>query len=350
MKPTPLRRIALVGSAVLAYSGATALARRVRRRRGDHRVYILTYHEIGRGPHEPEGTVSARRFRSHLEYVKSRFDVVSLADAVSMLSQRSPLRRDCVAITFDDGYVGNHRHALPLLSEQRLPATVFVTTGFLDGRPLWFAAARGAFARLATGADALSPALRATLVQAFGGWPIDDDRDAVESMKRMRGEMRETVVAALLANAPGGSTPTQPLTWDDVRSLARGGIEIGSHTVTHPILSTIGADAQRSEIADSRRRIAEEVGREPRFFAYPNGGTSDFDLDTVRILKECGFEAACSTVQGPNVPGCDVFRLQRIGVGADPWHLLEARFSGLLDQHVRRRILAAPTAEPAALH
>ena len=60
MKATPLRRIALMGSAVLAYSGATKLARRVRHSRGDHRIYILTYHEVGEGPDEPEGTVSAR--------------------------------------------------------------------------------------------------------------------------------------------------------------------------------------------------------------------------------------------------------------------------------------------------
>jgi len=342
MKATPLRRIALMGSAVLAYSGATTLARRVRRRRGDHRIYILTYHEVGGGPEEPEGTISATRFHSHVRYLKSCFDVVSLADATAMLAEDTPLRNDCVAITFDDGYIGNRTYALPILSAESVPATVFVTTGFLDGSALWFDVARACFSRLRRGEDGLAPELVARLTHSFGSWPLPYESDIVERMKRMPGDERRLLVEALVSNLSGTPTYMQPLTWDDVRQMASAGIEIGSHTVTHPILSTIDAREQRDEIREAKRRIEQEIGHEPRFFAYPNGGDDDFTEETTAILKESGFEAACSTVQGSNTPGCDLFRLQRIGVGADPWHLLEARFSGLLDTSVRRRMMLEP--------
>ena len=120
--------------------------------------------------------------------------------------------------------------------------------------------------------------------------------------------------------------------------MAAAGIEIGCHTVSHPILATLGAEQQRSEVTRARDRIAAEIHRPVRLFAYPNGGTRDFTADTVGILKESGFDAACSMIRGANAPGSDRYELKRIGIGADPRHVLEARFCGMFDDGVRRRL------------
>jgi peptidoglycan/xylan/chitin deacetylase (PgdA/CDA1 family) len=120
--------------------------------------------------------------------------------------------------------------------------------------------------------------------------------------------------------------------------MAAAGIEIGCHTVSHPILSTLGAAQQRTEVTRARDRIVAEIDRPVRLFAYPNGSSRDFTPDTVAILKEAGFDAACSMIRGANAPGCDRYELKRIGVGADPRHVLEARFCGLFDDGVRRRL------------
>jgi peptidoglycan/xylan/chitin deacetylase (PgdA/CDA1 family) len=327
-----------VAAAALAYSGAAAALRWARKRRGDHRLYILAYHDVAR-EHEPEGTVSAARFRSHVRYLKQRFQVLPITDAVERLEQDEPLDRDYAVVTLDDGYLGNYEHAFPVLSEERVPATVFVTTGFLDGAPLWFDSARRCLADAAAYADRLPDELRDRLRATFGQWPpAAEDGDPAETLKRLPGRDRDLLVGALVRAAAPISPSLRPLTWEQVRRMAAGGVEIGCHTVSHPILSSLGAEEQRSEVVRARDRIAEETGRTPRFFAYPNGSAADFTAETMRILDECGFRAACSTIRGPNTPGCDLFQLKRIGIGADPEFVLDARFCGLFDDPMRRRM------------
>jgi peptidoglycan/xylan/chitin deacetylase (PgdA/CDA1 family) len=126
-----------------------------------------------------------------------------------------------------------------------------------------------------------------------------------------------------------------PLTWVQVRELAAYGVEIGCHTVTHPILASLSLERQREEIAGAKERIAQTVGKVPTLFAYPNGADSDFDDVTIGVLDDNGFEAACTTARGPNRPGDDPFRLKRISVGSDSPALLSARLCGMLDDNVR---------------
>jgi peptidoglycan/xylan/chitin deacetylase (PgdA/CDA1 family) len=346
MNRSPRKKLALAAAAAVTYSGAAGLLRSLRERRGDHRIYILAYHDVGTGPAEPEGTVAASRFREHVRYLKSRFAVVRMDEAVSMLAGHETLGRDHIVLTFDDGYVGNYEHALPVLTAEAVPAVVFVTTGFLDGTPLWFDVARKCLAHAAgAGAPLLSAELRGELVRAFGAWPPPADvEDTGEVLKRLPGRKRDALVAALVRENDGVRPSQRPLSWDQVRRMRDAGIEIGCHTVTHPILSTLGADEQQSEIAGGRDRIEAETGARPRYFAYPNGGSRDFDADTVRALEHSGFVAACSTVRGANVPGCDLFRLKRLGIGADPCFLLGARLCGLFDDGVRRFVGGRPAA------
>ena len=117
-----------------------------------------------------------------------------------------------------------------------------------------------------------------------------------------------------------------------------GGIEFGGHTVTHPILSQLPSELQKSEIVTCRQRIEQETGVPPVSFAYPNGSIKDYTKETTKIVRQAGYLAACTTRKGSNPPGCDRFALRRIGVGSDPTWVLEARLSGLFDEEVRNLI------------
>jgi peptidoglycan/xylan/chitin deacetylase (PgdA/CDA1 family) len=322
----------------LAYSGGAAVVRWLRHRRGDHRIYILAYHDVAaHDRHEAEGTLSGPRFRRQMLWVKQRYALISMTDAAAMLAENTRLERDYAVVTFDDGYAGNYEHAFPIIANERIPATIFLTTGFLDGEPLWFDGARRLLA-LATKKDgALTEELRARLRTVFGGWPPAEEEDLGEHLKKLSPAVRDQLLAAV-AGACGPVEPhLRPLTWEQVRHMAAAGIEIGCHTVSHPILSTLGAEQQRAEVTRARDRIAAEIDRPVRLFAYPNGGSRDFTADTVAILKDAGFDAACSMIRGANAPGCDRYELKRIGIGADPRHVLEARFCGMFDEGVRRR-------------
>ena len=332
MYTTSRRKLARLASAGLALTGAGALLRARRRAAGDYRLYVLAYHEVSGGP-EPEGTVNEDRFRRHLRILKDLFCIIPIDEAADMLRQGSHLTDDCIVITFDDGYLGNYRHAFEILKAERVPATVFVTTGFVDGQELWFERARRLLRNVRIEAAKRAPRAADALRAAFGSWPPNShDIDSLEILKRLPPAERDRLLDAAAQIATVPPSDTRPLTWAQAREMWSSGIEIGCHTVNHPILSTLEDAAQRVEIESAAQRIESMTGKRPRFFAYPNGGTRDFNEATVRALETSGFSAACTMVRGYNVPGCDPYRLKRIGVGADPGYVLRARLSGLFER------------------
>jgi peptidoglycan/xylan/chitin deacetylase (PgdA/CDA1 family) len=327
------RQAAWAAAAAFVASGGAALARRRRARRGDHRVFVREYHDVCGDGREPEGSVSAARFRRHVRFLARRFRVVSLGEAVARLAAPDPLDEDLVVITLDDGYAGNHAHAWPVLREAGVPAAVFVTTGFLDGGELWFDVAERCLAQ-ARADGVRDPELRAAIAR----WRTPGAREAVwRWLKGLGRPRRDAVLAELRAASPPVGAAARPLTWAQVRELHAAGIEIGCHTVSHPILATLPPDEQAAEIAGARDRLTAETGAAPTLFAYPNGAASDFTDDTVRLVRDAGFTAACTTVRASNRRGADLFRLGRLGVGAEPCVVLAARLAGLLDDAVRAR-------------
>ncbi|MCT2141084.1 polysaccharide deacetylase family protein [Dietzia cinnamea] len=120
------------------------------------------------------------------------------------------------------------------------------------------------------------------------------------------------VLAALEADLPPRSGDM--LSWDDVRRLHRWGVDIGAHTVHHPILANADDRTAAAEIVGSRDRIAAELGEVPRHFAYPNGGPSDFLDRDVTTVADAGFVSAVTTVEGINLADTDRFRLLRFNL------------------------------------
>jgi peptidoglycan/xylan/chitin deacetylase (PgdA/CDA1 family) len=329
------RAAAWTAAAAFAVAGGAAWARRRRARRGDHRVFILEYHDVCAG-HEREGAVSAARFRRHLRFLGRRFRLASLGDAAARLAA-GRLDEDLAVVTLDDGYAGNYEHAWPALRAEGVPATVFVATGFVDGAELWFDVAERALDAAVRGGRAGAVA-DTELREAIARWSRPGRRGQVWGwLKGLPRARRDAVLAELRRTCPPERPPTRPLTWSQVRELAAGGVEIGCHTVSHPILSTLSPAEQEGEILGARDRIAAETGAPPVLFAYPNGALGDFTADTVRLVREAGFVAACTTVRASNRPGCDRLRLGRIGVGAEPSLVLAARLTGLFDDTVRAR-------------
>ncbi|MEM1206763.1 MAG: polysaccharide deacetylase family protein [Acidobacteriota bacterium] len=337
MKP---RRLAAMGVALAAKAtGYLAWWNRRRHRRGDFRVFILEYHDVAEGGGEKEGTVSRRRFRRHLRWLSKRYRFTTVAQAAEAL-RRGDLTEDLMVVTFDDGYAGNADAAFPVLQEVGVPATIYLTTGFLDGEGLWFDIARRCLDAAGGAAAAeVGPDLRERLVGTLGAWPPERSIDSqIRQLKALPAAVREAAVEDLRAAGLDTGTPARPMTWDQARQLRDAGIELGAHTHSHPILSRLDAEGQEREIIRSRERITEELGEEPVTFAMPNGSEQDYDHATLDILRRLGFAAACTTRRGANVPGEDLLQLRRLGIGADPLPLLEARLAGLFDEGLRRQL------------
>jgi peptidoglycan/xylan/chitin deacetylase (PgdA/CDA1 family) len=355
------RRAVLVGASfAAAASGVEAAVRRRRRRLGEPQVFVLAYHDVSApevtaaagiptavlypDPAEPEGVISADRLQRQLRYLKRHYRFASLSQAAARLAQPGALQEDLVVVTLDDGYAGNFEAAWPVLRREQVPATIFVTTGFLDGGALWFDLARRLLAAALAAGRELPERQRRALVAALGRWPGRSRRPewAVERLKRLSPEARQRLLDELAAADLPLGPPARPMSWNQVRTLAAMGIEIGSHTVSHPILSQLPPALQAAEIAGSRDRLREELGEAPTAFAYPNGAAEDFTPETCQALHEAGFAVACTTLRGANRPGCDLLRLRRIGVGHDPGFVLAARLSGLFDDAIRQLLHPAP--------
>jgi peptidoglycan/xylan/chitin deacetylase (PgdA/CDA1 family) len=105
------------------------------------------------------------------------------------------------------------------------------------------------------------------------------------------------------------------LDWDQVRTMHRGGIFFGSHTMTHPCVSRLDGDELQEEIGESKRLLENRLGGPINDFAYPFGKPSDRSAAAEKFLKNCGYRSAVTTEYGINRPGANRFCLRRMQIG-----------------------------------
>jgi len=204
------------------------------------------YHRV-RDAEADQLSVTVARFAEQMRLLSQERRVISLASAIEELS--TGVTEPGVAVTFDDGYTDNLIHALPVLERFRIPATIFVVSGFCDGR-------------------------------------LQHRRYPDESGLH--------------------------LNWQQVGELdAHPLIEIGSHTITHPLLSTLNAADATREIGGSRAELQAALGHPVRYFCYPSG---DFSLRDEQLVESSGYEAAVSVSPGRNRSAAEKWRLHRTEV------------------------------------
>jgi peptidoglycan/xylan/chitin deacetylase (PgdA/CDA1 family) len=292
-------------------------AMRATKRRG---CRILAYHRF------PED-------RSYLiaqcEHIRRYYQPVSMRRVAESLGTGTPLPNNATAVTVDDGYRDFSTNAQPVFSMYGIPTTVFVVTDFIDGKGwLWFDQVEYIFDHT-----------RCASIQFAGReFNIESDRrragyELRQELKRMRHadllatlSMLQQQLGVRLPDQP--SAEYQPLSWDEIRKLAVDGVEFGSHTRSHPILSKIFEPTElQRQIAGSKKRLDEELGLPTLHFCYPNGTRADFNEEAIAIIKNCGFLTAVTAESGFNYARTDPCQLFRLGV--DP-SLPPRRFVELL--------------------
>ncbi len=255
-------------------------------------------------------------FRSQVRWLVENGDVLPLGDALVRIGERRPRR--VFALTFDDGYEDAGEFAAPVLEEFGVRGTFFVTTGFVGTRELlWFDEAALLFA-------ASSPSTRAEVVRSVCGEHRassrpQPDASAAKWVGHLKGFGRRerSAVLAELELATGGAPSSDgfcALGIDRLVELHQRGHEIGSHTVTHPMLPRLDDQELERELADSRDAIARWLGSTVRGFCFPNG---ELDDRTVAAVRRAGHEYACTTRDGLYAPNGDRFRIRRVDMVAE---------------------------------
>ncbi|MGH7571996.1 MAG: polysaccharide deacetylase family protein [Gemmatimonadota bacterium] len=291
------------------------------RSRSGERALVLGYHRIANPASDPYSLcVSPERFDQQLDAIRRLARPVSLGELRHALANGEPLD-GAVAVTFDDGYTDVLTDALPLLERHRVPATVFVIAGLL-GREYWWET----LARILDARRELPARLRLSIDPVDFEWDAPgDDHDARGRRELLFGlhrcllplpdARRRAALEELSAWA--GVDPQEPassrsLTPGEVAVLARDNlIEVGSHTGTHPALPDLPGDRQRSEIQRSKTDLEGLVGRPVRSFSYPHGRSS---AETVEIVRDSGYECACTSRNDAVRQGSDPFDLPRFWV------------------------------------
>ena len=259
----------------------------------DRTLRVLMYHKVNDLWPNPT-TVPTAVFEEQMALLGELAYVPVSLDAVrDHYLQASELPERAVLITFDDGYRDNLENALPVLRRYGFPAVNFVAIGFLDdGRPL-----------------------------------------PHEEPLRLLGIRNETVG------------------WDELAELEAGGVRIESHGIGHQPLSELDPAEATREIALSKLRLEERLGKEVEAFAFVKGSLADYRPEHASLVQQAGYKLAFTSVSGANGPASDRFRLRRYNIEPYPARTFELVLSGacdliavkdtILGTHARRAFNAA---------
>ncbi len=306
------------------------------------RLLVLCYHAVvpDDHPRHPWRTRVATRagdFRAQLALLRRLFNPISPRDLLDHLEAGTPLPPRPVLVTFDDGFRNNLTRAVPELERLEVPALFHLTTGHIGGGGLLWT--QELDERIAAWPE---PALPLPGGRPAAPLPPDPEArwrlaDAVRAAcKRLPDAERIAYLDRLRGDAPlpvNGALEELYgfLDWDEARELVRRGFSVGSHTVSHPILTAVTPDRLRRELEESRAAIESEVRRPCPWLAYPNGGPADVSPAVVEAARTSGYRTAFALAGRVNPPDPGPLGIDRVGVpGEIAMDAFHARLHGFL--------------------
>lgn len=302
---------------------------------------ILVYHRIIGLSCDPQLlAVSPDNFAEHLEVLGRDYHVVSLTELLENI-KRGTLHPRSVAITFDDGYADNLDNGQSLLAQYGFPGTVFVVSGQVDAEhEFWWDELEKVFLqpgalpgelRLSVNGKFYEKRLDHTReydaerYEQYRGWNVlipespterqEIYRDTCQLLRPLDHVTRDAAledIAQWAGVTRQARSTHRSLSADGLRQIASSGlIDIGAHTMTHPALSSLPSRDQHKEITLSKKLLEDILGQTINAFSYPYGTVSDYSSETVRLLRQAGFNYACSNFPGPVSKKSDRFQLPR---------------------------------------
>jgi len=239
----------------------------------ERNLVVLMYHKVN-GVDGNTVTVPPGAFDAQMAQLgELGYTVVSLEDVIAHYVDRRPLPERAVLITFDDGYIDNLEHAVPILQRYGYPAVLFAPIGYLGAkRPL----------------------------------PHDEHLAA-------RGIVNRT------------------LDWSQLAELEAGGVRVESHGIGHRPLADLEVDEAAREITLSKLRLEEALGRPIRAFAYVKGSEAHYRPVHLSLLRQAGYDVAFTSISGGNGSHTDPLQLHRYNVEPYPPRTFELVLSGACD-------------------
>ena len=277
---------------------------------------VLLYHRVAALPRDPyEFAVHPDRFAQHCELLRQRRDVVPLRASDGAAPQ--------IVITFDDGYADNAAMACRMLQSAGLPATFFVTTSRLGQREeIWWDRLERLVLETEPRADHLDVEIAGRRLWAdvrSPGARVRAHRALYFRLRPLRPGVIEPILSEVERQLGAGSSDRDSHRWmtpEELRALAATpGVDVGAHTLTHPLLATLTDAEQWEEIDGSRVELERLLARRVDLFSYPFGGHEAFTAETTALVRRSGYTMACSGTGGVARPEHYPFVVPRNVVG-----------------------------------
>ncbi len=270
-------------------------------------LVIFNYHRIRSGSIEghpfDEGVYGPTQeiFWDHMNWLKKNTNLISEQELIEHVRDQKKLPKASVMVTFDDGYKDNAELALPVLTDQKIPAIFFIATHSIEKRELgWWD----------TIAYMIKKTTHSQLVLRGRTFDLSPPRGAVihelqEWMRTLRADNTASLIQEI-STACEVSLPTpemcskELMTWEQISESVKAGITIGSHTHSHRVLSTLNLSEQFEEFRLSKQILEQKLGVPIRSVAYPVGGHEDCHLETGELAEKCGYQLGFSFQTGAN--------------------------------------------------
>lgn len=253
------------------------------------RPKILMYHRITNDPETPG--VSPEIFSEQMKYLKRHFNVVPILDLIEMLKKKN-VTNNCVALTFDDGHYDFYKNAWPILKSLDFPCSLYVTTKFVD-RDCWLWPDMVKHILLSTHLtefnDERAGELKLTKDLVNKNWSI-----LANIALNLDSDTRKEYISSLATNlnvelTESPSDKFSAVNWAQLEEMSREGLDIGSHTVTHRILSQLPMEELKYELEQSKAILEERLSIKVEGICYPNGTITDYNETTVQESKILGY-------------------------------------------------------------
>lgn len=267
---------------------------------------------------------SVATFDHQMQYISKHYNSINFKTLHNWQEGKGNLPKKPIIITFDDGFEDNYSNAYPILKKYGLTATIFVTTENLTtGDIFWYDYIAYLILNSQIG--------EFTLDSINKNFVIEEDQSSrhatlsllLAELKKCPNESRLKAIQEM-TDMFGGvyndasdeiKSLSRPFNWDNCREMHNNGIEIGSHSVTHPILSKIDSKSQHYEIHQSKATIEKHLNTQIDAIAFPNGHTEDYTQSVLREVKAAGYNYACTFNKGINkLESLDKFQIARLNI------------------------------------
>lgn len=282
------------------------------------KVLCLLYHRVNVVKDEIFNlAVSPEHFEEQMNYIKSKYDILRFED------DWEQGERDAVVVTFDDGYADNYIYALPILEKTQVPATIFISTGYVNsGKEYWW----DEIVRLLT-VKKQYPA-KFTLEDKLYSytWETDTYEKRVELIKTLHWLLKMEPDCRLAFE-----WFEQLRKWADIDNVARKEnlpvsieelkalsdselITLGAHTVNHISLGSQTREQQEYEIGKSIRCLNDYIGKSVETFSFPFGSAVHYNSDTLDICRNNGIKKSATTIKKVWRPGDSLDEIPRVAI------------------------------------